>query len=138
MGQPAAKQGDSIVGFDIHIVMVPSASGQVPTPLPGHAFNAPLTEGLSSDVYIDGKPAAVVGSVARTNLGQHPPMPPGVSFQPPGPTFEGRITMGSMVVSVNGKQAARAGDPALTCNDPPLPPPGTGVVQVASSTVFVG
>ncbi len=130
MGQPAAKQNDIIFGTDIHIVMVPSPSGQTPTPVPGHVFNAQITEGLSTDVFIEGKAAAVVGSVARTNLGQHPPMPPGVSFQPPGPTFEGRITVGSAVVLINGKQAARAGDPAVTCSEPPIPPPGTSVVQV--------
>jgi uncharacterized Zn-binding protein involved in type VI secretion len=117
--------------------MVPSASGQTPTSLPGHVFNAPLTRELSSDVFIDGSPAAVVGSIAMTNLAQHPPMPPGVAYQV-APSFEGRITMGSTTVFINGKQAARAGDPAITCNDPPSPPPGTGRVVVTSSTVMTG
>jgi uncharacterized Zn-binding protein involved in type VI secretion len=133
----AAKQDDRIMNNDVHIVMVPSASGQTPTPIPGHVFNAPLSEGLSSDVFIDGKAAAVVGSIARTNLRDHRPMSPGVAFQTP-PTFEGRVTMGSTTVFINGKAAARAGDPAITCNDPPQPPPGTGRVQVASSTVSIG
>jgi uncharacterized Zn-binding protein involved in type VI secretion len=137
MGQPAAKQNDRITATDTHVVMVPSASGQVPTPLPGHVFDAPLTEGLSADVRIQGRSAAVVGSVARTNLASHMPMAPGVAFQTP-PTFEGRITMGSTTVFINGKQAARAGDPAITCNDPPSPPPGLGRVVVAGPTVFIG
>jgi len=137
MGQPAAKRNDRITALDTHIVMVPSPSGQVPTPIPAHVFDAPLSEGLSNDVKIDGQPAAVVGSVARTNMGQHPPMPPGVAYQAP-PTFEGRITMGSTTVSINGKAAARAGDPAMTCNDIPVPPPGAGTVVVASSTVMIG
>jgi hypothetical protein len=37
MGKPAAKKGDKIVSAtpgDIHIVMVPSPGGPVPTPLP--------------------------------------------------------------------------------------------------------
>lgn len=32
MGQPAAKMGDKVVGMDIHIVMIPSPGGPVPTP----------------------------------------------------------------------------------------------------------
>jgi uncharacterized Zn-binding protein involved in type VI secretion len=134
----AAKQDDTIFnGNETHVVMVPSASGQVPTPVPGHVFNAPISEGLSSNVRIEGKPAAVAGSGARTNLTRHPPKAPGVAYQAP-PTFEGRITMGSNTVFINGKPAARAGDPAITCSDPPQPPPGTGQVRVTSSTVNIG
>jgi uncharacterized Zn-binding protein involved in type VI secretion len=134
----AAKQGDTINNpNETHIVMVPSASGQTPTSLPGHVFDAPITADLSGDVKIEGKPAAVVGSGARTSLAQHPPMAPGVSYQVP-PTFEGRITLGSNTVFINGKAAARQGDPAITCSDPPQPPPGAGRVRVASSTVDIG
>jgi uncharacterized Zn-binding protein involved in type VI secretion len=46
--------------------------------------------------------------------------------------------MGSMTVMINGKGAARAGDPAMTCNDIPIPPPGAGMVVVAMSTVTIG
>jgi uncharacterized Zn-binding protein involved in type VI secretion len=138
VGQPAAKQGDRITAMDIHVVMVPSPPGSpVPTPLPGHVFDGFITEGLSRDVFIEGRAAAVVGSVARTNLAQHSPMPPGVSYQTP-PSFEGRITTGSTTVFINGKQAARAGDSALTCNDPPLPPPGAGTVVVSGASVLIG
>jgi uncharacterized Zn-binding protein involved in type VI secretion len=135
----AAKQDDTIYNQnETHIVMVPSASGQTPTPVLGHIFNAPISEDVSPDVNIEGKAAAVVGSGAKTNLAQHPAMPPGVSYQPPGPSFEGRITMGSRTVFINGKPAARHGDPAITCNDPPTPPPGTGQVRVTRSTVNIG
>jgi uncharacterized Zn-binding protein involved in type VI secretion len=133
----AAKQDDRVHNEDTHIVMVPSASGQTPTSLPGHVFDAPLSEDLSADVNIEGKPAAVVGSGARTSLAEHPPMAPGVAYQI-APSFEGKVTMGSTTVFINNKPAARAGDPALTCNDPPLPPPGTGSVQVLQSTVSIG
>ena len=134
----AAKRDDTIYNAnETHIVMVPSASGQTPTPTPGHVFSAPISEDVSKDVNIEGKAAAVVGSGARTNLAQHPPRPPGVSFQF-APSFEGRITMGSNTVFINGKPAARHGDPAITCNDPPTPPPGTGQVRVTRSTVNIG
>jgi uncharacterized Zn-binding protein involved in type VI secretion len=133
----AAKKDDRIRNTDTHIVMVPSGSGQTPTSLAGHRFDAPLTENLSSNVLIEGKPAATVGSVARTTLLEHPPTAPGVAYQV-APNFEGRITMGSTTVFINGKAAARAGDPALTCNDPPLPPPGAGSVVVTRSSVNIG
>jgi uncharacterized Zn-binding protein involved in type VI secretion len=130
---PAAKQGDTIRGTHTHVVMVPSASGQTPTPVVGHVFNAAIAEGLSSTVMIQGRPAAVVGSVARSNLAQHRPVSPGVAYQVP-PTFEGRVTRGSATVLIQGKPAARAGDPALTCGEPP----GTAQVQVTGSTVSIG
>jgi hypothetical protein len=61
VGPPAAKQGDKIVGTDIHIIMVPSPGGPVPTPTPS-PFNGMITTGLSTDVFIECKPAATVQS----------------------------------------------------------------------------
>jgi uncharacterized Zn-binding protein involved in type VI secretion len=132
MGQPAAKQNDQVVGIDVHIVMVPSASGQVPTPLP-HPFAGPLETGLSSDVTIDGLAAATVGSVAN-NRPPHVPTPPGVAFQTP-PANRGTVTTGSATVSINGKAAARAGDTVDTCDDIGNPAEST---IVAVSTVLIG
>jgi len=34
MGQPAAKQGDQVVGVDTHIVVVPGSPAPVPLPHP--------------------------------------------------------------------------------------------------------
>lgn len=132
MGPPAAKQGDKIVAVDTHIVLVPSPSGAVPTPLP-HPFNGIIDGALSSDVNIEGKPAATVDSTA-TNTPPHIPTPPGVSFQNP-PKNKGTITIGSTTVKINGKAAARAGDTAETCNDPADLPVGKVVAQ---STVLIG
>jgi len=133
MGQPAAKQGDQIVAVDTHIVMVPAPPGPpVPTPLP-HPFAGMIGGALSADVKIMGKPAAVVGSTAD-NSPPHLPTPPGVSFQKP-PTNKATIQIGSPTVKINGKPAARAGDKALTCNDPADLPAGT---VVAVGTVMIG
>ena len=132
MGQPAAKQGDQITGIDVHIVLVPSPGGPVPTPLP-HPFNGMIDGGLSADVMIGGMPAATVGSTA-SNTPPHLPTPPGTSFQIP-PTNKGTIMVGSATVMINGKPAARAGDPAQTCADP-VPNPGAQVVAVG--TVLIG
>ncbi|MCC6190905.1 MAG: PAAR domain-containing protein [Anaerolineales bacterium] len=130
MGQPAAKQGDQITGVDTHIVMIPSPGGPVPTPLP-HPFSGVLDGSLSSDVKIMGMAAATVGSTA-TNTPPH--VPQGGPFQAP-PSNRGQIIMGSASVLINGKQAARNGDTANTCNDPADMPVGT---VIAAGTVMIG
>lgn len=131
MGAPAAKQGDQVVGVDIHIVMVPGTP-PTPTALP-HPFSGLLNGGLSTDVKIEKKAAAVVGSTAD-NTPPHIPTPPGTTFQKP-PSNKATIQQGSTSVKINGKAAARTGDPALTCNDPADAPNGT---VVAVGTVLIG
>lgn len=130
MGQPAAKQGDQVVATDIHIILIPSPGGPVPTPLP-HPFTGKLDGSLSSDVNIEGKPAAVQGSTA-TNTPSH--VPQGGPFQKP-PSNQATVLLGSTTVFINGKPAARNGDPATTCNDPADLPAGT---VVAVGTVLIG
>jgi uncharacterized Zn-binding protein involved in type VI secretion len=130
MGQPAAKQGDTITAVDIHIVLIPSPSGSIPTPLP-HPFNGIINGNLSANVNVMSMPAATQGSTAD-NLPSH--IPQGGPFQMP-PTNKGHIITGSPTVMINGKPAARNGDTALTCNDPADLPTGTvvsiGTVMIA-------
>lgn len=130
MGLPAAKQGDKVLATDIHIQMLPTPGGPVPTPLP-NPFVGTLDGGLSSDVNLEGKPAATVGSTATNTPSHIPTVGP---FQKP-PSNQGQIVQGSGSVFINGKPAARMGDPALTCNDPADLPAGT---VLASGTVFIG
>lgn len=130
MGKPAAKQGDRVIATDTHIVMIPSPGGPIPTPLP-HPFTGLLDGELSPDVKIMGMPAAHVGSTA-TNIPAH--VPQGGPFQAP-PGNRGTIQRGSATVFINGRPAARMGDPATTCNDPADLPVGT---VVASGTVLIG
>lgn len=132
MGQPAAKQGDQITATDTHIVMVPSATGAVPTPLP-HPFTGIINGNLSSDVNIMGRPAATVDSTAD-NTPPHIPTPPGTAFQKP-PANKATIKLGSPTVNINGKMAARNADIAETCNDPTDLPIGQ---VIAVGTVFIG
>lgn len=129
MGQPAAKQGDTVVAVDTHVVIVP---GVGPSPLP-HPFVGTLTDSLSQDVMIMGMPAAIVGSVAQ-NTPAHIPTPPGTSFNNP-PANQGTIVNGSPTVMIDGQPAARAGDSVSTCNDPADLPVGT---IVATGTVLIG
>lgn len=127
MGQPAAKQGDKIVGNDTHLIQTASGA-QTPTPMP---FNGALDNSLSPNVKIMGRPAAVVGSSA-TNAPPH--APGGGTFVKP-PSNQGRVFMGSKTVFINNKPAARNGDKAMTCNDPADAPVGA---VAATGTVLVG
>jgi uncharacterized Zn-binding protein involved in type VI secretion len=129
-GPPAAKMGDKVVGVDIHIIMIPSPGGPVPTPLP-HPFNGMLDTNLSPNIMIGGKPAATMGSIAH-NIPPH--IPQGGPFQIP-PTNMGTVIKGSATVMINGKPAARTGDPVQTCNDP-APAPTCNIVAVGN--VMIG
>ncbi|MBI3785374.1 MAG: PAAR domain-containing protein [Deltaproteobacteria bacterium] len=128
MGQPAAKQGDHITATDMHLIQPPGTAPPVPVP---HPFDGLLNGSLSTDVNIEGKPAATVGSIA-TNTPPH--IPQGGSFVVP-PRNQGRVLNGSATVLINKKPAARAGDIAATCNDPADLPVGTVVAQ---GTVLIG
>jgi uncharacterized Zn-binding protein involved in type VI secretion len=130
MGQLAAKQGDKIIATDIHIIMIPTPGGPVPTPL-AYPFTGIIDTSLSTDVKIMGLPAATADSTA-TNIPPHIPL--GGPFQKP-PSNKAQIIMGSATVRINGKMAARNGDTAMTCNDPVDLPNGT---VVAVGTVMIG
>ena len=90
-----------------------------------------LDGSLSPDVKIMGMAAAVVGSTASNTP---PHIPQGGPFQMP-PSNRGQIIMGSATVLINGKQAARNGDTANTCNDPADMPVGS---VIAVGTVLIG
>ena len=131
MGFPAAKQGDKVVGVDIHMILPPPAPPVQPPPIPvPHPFNGTIDNNLSMKVKINGKPAATLGSTA-TNTPAHVPI--GGTFVVP-PTNIATIMTGSPIVMIEGKPAARMTDTAMTCNDPAPAP--TGVV-VAVSMVLI-
>jgi uncharacterized Zn-binding protein involved in type VI secretion len=128
MGQPAAKQGDRVTAIDIHLIQPPGTSPPIPVP---HAFSGIIDGSLSSDVKIEGMPAATLNSTA-TNTPPH--IPQGGTFVKP-PSNRATIIKGSATVLINGKPAARSGDTAMTCNDPVDAPVGTAV---AVGTVMIG
>jgi uncharacterized Zn-binding protein involved in type VI secretion len=130
MAQPAAKQGDTITATDTHILLVPSPGGPVPTPTP-MPYSGMLDGALSSDVYVEDMAAATRDSTA-TNTPSH--LPTAGPFQTP-PSNKATVQTGSATVFINDKEAARNGDPAMTCNDPADAPIGT---VVAAGTVLVG
>jgi uncharacterized Zn-binding protein involved in type VI secretion len=129
-GKPAAKQGDKVVAIDTHVVMTASPGGPVPTPMP-MPFSGSLSGALSPDVLVEKKSAATKGSTAD-NSPAH--VPAGGPFQKQ-PSNKATVQAGSATVLINNKQAARTGDPALTCNDPADAPNGS---VIGRGTVLVG
>ena len=128
MAQPAATEGDRIVGIDLHLIQPPGPVSPVTVP---HPFSGLIDTGVSTNVLINGRGAALQDSGA-TNTPPHVPI--GGSFVSP-PSNRASILMGSSTVLINGKQAARAGDPANTCNDPVDQPLGR---VVAGRQVLIG
>ena len=127
MGNPAAKQGDTVTATDVHSILPPSGPA-VMTPLP---FNGIINGGLCQTVFIMGLPAATVDSIA---MNTPPHIPTGGSFVTP-PDNKATIAMGSTTVNIGGKPAARSGDKADTCNDAGQPQGGT---VMAGGSVFIG
>jgi uncharacterized Zn-binding protein involved in type VI secretion len=128
MGQPAARQGDRIVALVTHLIQPPGPSSPVPVP---HPFSGIIDSAVSPDVRIGGAAAATVNSTA-TNTPPHIPI--GGTFVKP-PSNRATIISGSATVTINGKAVARAGDKAMTCNDPVDLPVGS---VVAAGTVLIG
>ena len=115
-GKQIAVQDDKVMGFDIHIMVVPSGNGTTTVPLP-HPFIGKLADKLSKDVKIGNKGAAVKGSKAKHNDSMHMQLPGTINFQTP-PKKEGEVMGGTVSkVKINGKEAAVIGSQVTTCND---------------------
>jgi RHS repeat-associated protein len=135
MGQPGAKKNDQIVSAtpgDVHIIMVPSPGGPVPTPIP-HPCASIINDGCAEKVKVMGQPGAVKSSKSK-HTPPHIPMGPG-PFQKP-PKNEGKIVTGSANVFYEGKEAAMLGDTGEMCSDPSDTP--VGKVMGTAATVLVG
>jgi uncharacterized Zn-binding protein involved in type VI secretion len=111
--QPIAKKGDNVIGVDTHILMVSSPGGPVPTPMP-MPFSGQLDANLSSTVFIDNQPVALVDSQASNSP---PHIPTAGPFQKP-PADKGTVTTGSSTVFIDDRAVARNTDKVKTCNDP--------------------
>ncbi len=104
-GIPAAKQNDQVVGVDVHIVMIPSPAGPVPTPLP-HPFSGMIDGDTEPSVEIMGMPAAILGSTASA---MPPHIPQGGPFQIP-PGNKATIMMGSPDVLIGSGDSGGSAD----------------------------
>lgn len=128
MGRPAATADSTVMGVDLHTVLVPSAP---PVVLP-HPYVGRLVANLVPSVLVEGRPAATEGSRSQLDT-PHIPTPPGTSFAAP-PSGSGSVAGGSATVLIAGKPAARAGDPVTTCSEAGQP---AATVQ-STTTVLVG
>ena len=135
MGEPGAKKMDQIVSVtpgDVHIIMIPSPGGPVPTPIP-HPCTSIIKDKVAEKVKVMGQPGAVKGSIS-THTPPHIPMGPG-PFQKP-PANKGEIVTASSNVFYEGKEAAMLGDTGKMCADPSDAP--VGKVIGTAATVLIG
>jgi RHS repeat-associated protein len=147
---PAAKFGDIVIGVDLHMVMVPTPAGPVPTPLP-HVFQgvvydpagAAIGAGLSAAfgggglVLVNGLPAGNTGMEVKGT--PHLPTPPGTGFAPNDvPDHQGTLVTGSKTVSFSGSSAARLTSLVSSCNFPLNLPTSTCLAVPMGAPVLVG
>lgn len=115
-GKQMAAQDDRVMGMDVHIMVIPSGPSTTTVPLP-HPFIGKLDDGLSDDVSIGDKKAALKGSKAKHDDSMHMQLPGTIKFQN-NPKKEGEVTCGtSSTVKIDGKEAAVIGSLVTTCND---------------------
>ncbi|NNF08187.1 MAG: hypothetical protein HKN21_15595, partial [Candidatus Eisenbacteria bacterium] len=134
MGKPGAKKLDQVLSVtpgDVHIIMIPSPGGPVPTPIP-HPVTSIIKDKVAKKVKVMGQPGAVKGSVS-----QHTPphIPQGGPFQKP-PSNKGKIFTASSNVFYENKEAAMLGDTAEMCSDPKDTP--VGKVIGTAAMVLIG
>ncbi|MEY4579907.1 MAG: hypothetical protein RL701_4610 [Pseudomonadota bacterium] len=133
----AAKHMDPIVGVDIHIILIPTPAGPVPTPLPnpfvGMVFDPfDYIPFIGATTYINGLPRAQAGT---GGIALVPHMPIGGPFGPP-PGNEAEVFMGSSTVAVDGDAQSHLGLLSLSCQSIGSPAPMRLKGQPAKSLVL--
>jgi len=159
-GPPAATWMDLVVGVDVHVVLVPSPAGPVPTPLPhpflgmtgdpvGAAVSAavePLMSlcsgssgtSKSGSILINGLPRMTTADLSKNvSLLPHIPTPPGTGFVT-APSGDGLHKLGSMSVMAGGASAVRLGELVMSCSDPAPLPTSTVVTLPKGAPVLTG
>ena len=146
MAEQAAKDGDQIISDGTSKVWVQQPGGPPPNPISvAFKYEGPIDGGLSSDVLIMGKQAAVLDSTASNST----PPDQQVAVTSQGAIITapidntGTITTGSSSVLINGNKAGRNGDKAKTWDYGTPPAPGTAqeienASVAASASVLIG
>ncbi len=154
---------DMVVGVDIHIEMVPTPAGPVPTPFPNPFVGMvmdPMTAAFSilGPVLINGVLANNTGTEAVNKLGvPHILIPPGTAWmpmpKPPAPTAgkgvpepgnpaapdgDAVMIMGSTSVHVMGSNQVRLAELAMSCGEPVRLPSSAVIAVPKGAPVLVG
>ncbi len=140
-----AKWGDPVLGIDIHLVMVPTPAGPVPTPLP-HPFVGVVFDPIGAAlggiigggvVLINGSPAGNTGTEVKGL--PHFPTPPGVSPAPNDkPDNAGQLLTGSKTVSFGGSSQSRTFSSAISCSFPVDLPSSICMAVPMGAPVLIG
>lgn len=146
MPEPAAKEDDRIISNGTSKVWVQPPSSPPLTVV--FDYDGLIDSGLSSNVFIMGKPAATINSTATNS------MPPNTQLDVTSQgtintEFDntGTISTGSSSVFINSKKAAGNGDKAKTwdySSSTPAPPANDNALEIenaevnASGSVFIG
>jgi RHS repeat-associated protein len=134
----AAKHLDPVIGVDVHIVLIPSPAGPIPTPIP-HPYIGIVLDPfdylpfIGATVYVNGLPRASAGTSGQA-IPSHIPM--GGAFLKP-PTNESEVFMGSATVLSDGEPQSFLAMPILSCQDVGMPaPPRLKKKNVAKSLLL--
>ena len=133
----AAKQGDPVLGLDVHLCMVPMPA---PTPFPvPHPFVGVVLDifgALLGSVRVNGCPP---GNTMTGAMGPpHIPVFPRAPADPPGLTTSGDILTGSLTVHFEGSSMGRELSSVKTCGYP-IDMPTSVVLPIAhGAPVLIG
>jgi uncharacterized Zn-binding protein involved in type VI secretion len=131
-GRQMAKNGDKVMGVDIHKMEVPAGRGTQTVPLP-HPYIGKLADKLSANVKINGQNAAAQGSKSKHNDSKHMQLPGTLRFTKP-PSKEGEVSGGTIQsVLINRRAAAVTGSAVSTCND--MGAKNNSVIMAAGSSL---
>lgn len=118
----ASTHQDIIIGLDIHIVMVPSPAGPIPTPLPhpfiGFIFDpADLIPMLGATVSVNYKCRGCSFTTGMLGTMKHFPMPPGAAFTPKPIGHDAYKFFGSLRVKAEGSLLGVSPFMVMSCSD---------------------
>lgn len=122
----ASTHQDIIIGLDIHIVMVPSPAGPIPTPLPhpfiGFVFDpADLIPMLGATVSVNYKCRGCSFTTGMLGTMKHFPMPPGAAFTPKPIGHDAYKFFGSLRVKAEGNLLGVSPFMVMSCSDVGMP-----------------